>query len=61
LNENKALWLRDKSEIEDEEYEKFYKSITREYDSPAGHIHFKAEGEVEFKSILYIPKTASYS
>lgn len=60
LNENKALWLRDKSEIEDAEYDKFYQSLTKDYDNPAGHIHFKAEGEVEFRSILYIPKKAAY-
>lgn len=60
MNENKALWLRDKSEIEEEEYKKFYKSLTKDYDDPLGHIHFKAEGEVEFRSILYIPKRAAY-
>jgi len=35
--------------------------MSKEYEGPAGHIHFRAEGEVEFKSILYIPKKAPYS
>lgn len=48
--------MKDKSEIEDAEYNKFYKALTKDYDEPSGHIHFKAEGEVEFKSILFIPK-----
>lgn len=34
MNDNKALWLRDKSEIENEEYIKFYKSMTKDYDEP---------------------------
>lgn len=46
------------SEIEDKEYNEFYKSISKDYDDPMTHIHFTAEGEVTFKSILYIPKTA---
>ena len=60
INEAKAIWLRPKEEIEDEEYNKFYKSITKDYDEPLQHIHFKAEGEVEFRSILFIPKRAPY-
>jgi len=47
--------LRSKDEIEDEEYNKFYKALTKETDEPLAHIHFSAEGEVEFKSILFIP------
>jgi len=34
--------------------------MSKDYEGPSGHIHFKAEGEVEFKSILYIPKKAPY-
>lgn len=58
LNGDVAIWARDKSEISDEEYQKFYKVITKGTDEAKSWIHFKAEGEVEFKSILYIPEEA---
>jgi heat shock protein beta len=58
VNDNKAIWLRNKDQIEEAEYEKFYKALTKETDDPLTYIHFTAEGEVEFKSILFIPKKA---
>lgn len=44
------------SDVEESEYEEFYKAITKDTQGPLGHIHFVAEGEVTFKSLLYIPK-----
>merc|ERR1712054_628261 len=38
----------------------FYKSISKDYSDPATWIHFRAEGEVEFKSILFVPGQAPY-
>lgn len=58
LNENKAIWLKPIEEIEPEEYKKFYKSLTNDYQDPLDWIHFKAEGEIEFTALLFIPKTA---
>jgi len=58
VNEAKALWLRSKEEIEDVEYKNFYKSFTKDYDEPLDWIHFKGEGDVDFTSVLYIPKKA---
>ena len=43
-------------EVEESEYEEFYKAITKDTQGPLAHIHFTAEGEVTFKSLLYIPK-----
>jgi heat shock protein 90kDa beta len=60
VNDNKALWLRNKDDIEEQEYHKFYRALTKDSDGPASYIHFNAEGEVEFKSILYIPQKAPY-
>ena len=45
------------SEIEDEEYFEFYKSFSKDKDDPMAKTHFTAEGEVTFKSILFVPKT----
>jgi heat shock protein 90kDa beta len=60
INEIKAIWLRDKSEITEEEYNSFYKTITKDHENPLAYTHFTAEGEIEFKSILYIPSQAPY-
>jgi len=59
LNDAKAIWLRSASEVEEEEYTKFYKAFSKDYQEPLTHTHFKAEGDVEFKSILFVPKQAA--
>jgi heat shock protein beta len=46
------------NEIEDSEYNEFYKSFTKESEDPMAKTHFTAEGEVTFKSILFIPKNS---
>jgi heat shock protein beta len=58
INSNVAIWSRDKDEIADEEYKAFYQSIAKDGTVSDHWIHFKAEGEVEFKSILFIPDDA---
>ncbi len=47
-------------QITDDEYKEFYKSISKEETDPATWIHFSAEGEIEFRSILYIPGKAGF-
>jgi heat shock protein beta len=58
LNEVKAIWTRSKDEITDEEYNSFYKSLSKSSDDPLTKIHFSAEGEISFRAILYIPSKA---
>jgi heat shock protein beta len=60
VNVQAAIWSRDTKEVNDEEYKSFYKSISKDFSDPATWIHFRAEGEVEFKSILYIPSEAPH-
>lgn len=55
MNKNKPIWTRDPSEIDESEYKMFYDGIARLPGAPMARSHFKGEGEVEFKSILYIP------
>jgi molecular chaperone HtpG len=55
LNSRKALWLRNKSEITPEEYKEFYHHLSHDFHDPAKTIHYKAEGTIEFKALLFIP------
>ncbi|KAF8276082.1 putative heat shock protein 90 [Trypanosoma cruzi] len=59
VNENKPIWTRKPSEVTEEEYHKFYKSLTHDYRNPMYYSHFNVEGEVEFSSVLFIPQEAS--
>jgi len=56
INSQKAIWTRPTKDVTEEEYNSFYKTITKSGEDPLEKIHFKAEGEIDFKSILYIPK-----
>merc|ERR1719240_2468013 len=49
INDAKALWTRNPSNITDEDYKSFYQSLTKDFGEPLTHTHFSAEGEVEFK------------
>jgi molecular chaperone HtpG len=55
LNARKAIWLRNRSEVTDEEYDEFYKHLSHDFEKPLKTIHYKAEGQMEFKALLYIP------
>jgi heat shock protein beta len=55
MNESKPIWTRPVKEITDDEYNAFYKALTKDYQDPMAHVHFVAEGEMEFRSILYVP------
>ncbi|KAH7287413.1 hypothetical protein KP509_32G055000 [Ceratopteris richardii] len=62
LNDVKAVWLRSPKEISDEDYANFFHSIAKDLtgDKPLSWTHFTAEGDVEFKAILYIPPKAPH-
>ncbi|KAG5884308.1 hypothetical protein JTB14_006316 [Gonioctena quinquepunctata] len=55
LNDSKPLWTRKPSEVEDKEYDEFYKALTKDTKDPLTKIHFVAEGEVTFKALLFVP------
>ncbi|CAH9095098.1 unnamed protein product [Cuscuta europaea] len=60
LNDVKAIWLRNPKEVTEEEYTKFYHSLAKDFsdEKPLAWSHFTAEGDVEFKAVLYIPPKA---
>jgi molecular chaperone HtpG len=55
LNSRQAIWLRSKSEIKPEEYNAFYKQLTRDMDDPLKTIHVAAEGTLEFRALMFLP------
>lgn len=55
INNNPAIWTRDKDEISDDEYQAFFKVLTNKPENATAWTHFKAEGNINFKSILYLP------
>ncbi|XP_039026852.1 endoplasmin homolog isoform X3 [Hibiscus syriacus] len=63
LNDVKAIWLRSPKDATDEEYIKFYHSLAKEFsaDKPMAWSHFTAEGDVEFKAVLYVPPKAPHN
>ncbi|RKX47252.1 MAG: molecular chaperone HtpG [Verrucomicrobia bacterium] len=60
INTQKAIWLRQKSEIKDEEYAEFYKHVSHDMADPAETIHYNAEGVIEFKALLFIPEAKPF-
>ncbi|WOH15400.1 hypothetical protein DCAR_0934938 [Daucus carota subsp. sativus] len=57
-NETKPIWMRSPKEVEKEQYQEFYKKTFSEFLDPLAYTHFTTEGEVEFRSVLYIPGMA---
>ncbi|KAK7068737.1 hypothetical protein SK128_026622 [Halocaridina rubra] len=55
VNDAKPIWTRKPEDIEDEEYNEFYKSMSKDSKEPLAKTHFVAEGEVTFKSLLFVP------
>ncbi len=58
LNSMVPLWRKNKNEITDEEYNKFYREKFYDYNEPLAHIHAKAEGTATSDALLYIPSQA---
>ncbi|HEY7990266.1 MAG TPA: molecular chaperone HtpG [Stellaceae bacterium] len=60
VNAASALWTRPKSEITAEQYKKFYQDVAHQFDDPWLTIHGKAEGTLEYTTLLFIPSTKPF-
>ena len=60
LNQAKAFWTRPKSELKDEDYQAFYKHLTHDSEPARAWAHNKVEGNLEYTSLLYLPKHAPF-
>ncbi len=58
VNKVTALWHRKKEDITDEELNEFYKFLTNDFSEPMGHVQLNIEGNLNFKGLLFIPKSA---
>merc|ERR1712196_425556 len=60
VNSETAIWTRSPRDVEEDEYNRFYSTISKDTEKPLTKMHFSAEGEIEFKSILFVPPKAPY-
>jgi molecular chaperone HtpG len=60
INQASALWTRPKSEIEDQQYQEFYKHLSHDWNDPLAWTHFKIEGTQQLTGMLFVPSEAPF-
>lgn len=60
VNSASAIWTRQKSDLKDEDYNEFYKTISHDTEDPLIQLHTKAEGTQEYTTLFYVPKNAPF-
>lgn len=59
-NSMKAIWLKNPSDVTDDEYNDFYKTLTYDWTEPLFRLNLKAEGTVEYRGLVFVPARAPY-
>jgi molecular chaperone HtpG len=60
LNSMKPLWTRSRSEVNDSDYNDFYKHLSNDWNDPLKVLPLKAEGASEYEALLFIPSQAPH-
>ena len=60
VNSATALWTRSRNEIEEQEYNEFYKHTAHDFEDPLAHVHSRVEGNLEYTSLLFVPARAPF-
>ncbi len=61
LNAASALWMRQRSEIDEAQYKEFYQHTSKAYDAPWATLHWRAEGTIEYSALLFVPDSKPFN
>jgi molecular chaperone HtpG len=60
INDASAVWQKSKSDLTEEDYKSFYKSLSHDSEDPLLYVHTKAEGTQEYATLFYVPSKAPF-
>jgi molecular chaperone HtpG len=60
VNRGTALWMRNKADVTEEEYQEFYKHLSHDFEPALSYVHNRVEGTNEYTALLFVPKKAPW-